>query len=181
MIAIDSIYAAAFDRGLLPALIERLCGEFGAFAGYLAWTDLGHGDGFQAQPGNDSVWPRRRSRIDGAVQRCARLDLLHARADGGDIVGRSLSEYGEMRAGTAAIVRRRRDGGDTAEREIVEPVVARSAATPASATSPSCRPMRPARRAAEHRAGAVQHYRARTVRPLRHSGRDQRRGDCRGR
>ena len=85
VIAIDSIYDAAFDRGLFPALIERLCSEFGAFAGYLAWTDLDRGGGFHAQYGNDPVWLQR------YVERYAAVDVMRPH----------LQAYGEGQCETA--------------------------------------------------------------------------------
>ncbi|MEE4451177.1 helix-turn-helix transcriptional regulator [Novosphingobium resinovorum] len=54
--AIEEIYDAAFDRARFPALIERIGGELGAQAGFIAWSDPERQVGFQFQFGNDPVW-----------------------------------------------------------------------------------------------------------------------------
>ena len=59
MVAIGDIYDAAFDRHCFPGLLRRLCTQFGARAGFIAWTDLDRGGGFHAQHGNDPVWLQR--------------------------------------------------------------------------------------------------------------------------
>lgn len=59
MVAIQDIYDAAFDRQRMSELIERLCVDFGAGAGFIAWTDLDRDAGFHAQYGNDPIWLQR--------------------------------------------------------------------------------------------------------------------------
>lgn len=70
MIGLEDIYDAAFDRARFPALIERLVRLFGAQSGFIAWSDLERGAGFQAEFGNDPIWLQR------YVETYARHDIL---------------------------------------------------------------------------------------------------------
>jgi DNA-binding CsgD family transcriptional regulator len=70
MVALDDIYDAAFDRDRFPALIERLVRVFGARAGFIGWSDLERGVGFQAEFGNDPHWLRQ------YVETYAELDVM---------------------------------------------------------------------------------------------------------
>jgi len=56
MIAIEDIYDAAFDRARFPALLEQVGGAFNAQAGFIGWTDMESGVGFQVQFGSDPQW-----------------------------------------------------------------------------------------------------------------------------
>lgn len=70
MIGLEQIYDAAFDRARVPALLEGLVRAFGAQSGFLAWSDMETGSGFQAQFGNDPVWLQR------YVETYAALDVM---------------------------------------------------------------------------------------------------------
>lgn len=59
MVAIEEIYDAAFDRARFPNLVEALVRAFGAQSGYLGWSDVESGEGFQAEYGNDPAWLQR--------------------------------------------------------------------------------------------------------------------------
>lgn len=56
MIAIEEIYAAAFDRERLPQLVRLLADAFGAQAGFIGWSDPARDSGFHAEYGNDPAW-----------------------------------------------------------------------------------------------------------------------------
>ncbi|HUD31193.1 MAG TPA: helix-turn-helix transcriptional regulator [Novosphingobium sp.] len=70
MVALDDIYDAAFDRERFPALIEAVVRSFGAQSGFIGWSDMERGVGFQAEFGNDPNWLRR------YVETYAELDVM---------------------------------------------------------------------------------------------------------
>jgi DNA-binding CsgD family transcriptional regulator len=70
MVALDDIYDAAFDKARFPALIERLVRAFGARAGFIGWSDMERGVGFQAEFGNDPHW------LQQYIDTYAELDIM---------------------------------------------------------------------------------------------------------